>query len=306
MEYNLKNLAPIILFTYNRPWHTRQTIEALQKNSFAEQSDLIIYSDAPKDKSAIDLVNQVRDYIKDIKGFKSIRIVARSENWGLAKSIISGVTEVIEEYGTVIVLEDDIVTSPAFLNFMNQALELYANDERVMHISGYSYPIEKTGLPETFFLKPTTCWSWATWGKSWQYFRKDSEAVIELFDKSMIKDFNLNGAYDYFQQVEYNHIGILNTWAIFWYASIYLQKGLSLHPRDSYAHNIGHDNMGENCGVSNDFDVELTNNLSKVVKIEIVESSISRMAYEKYFNSIKPRLHKRVVRKIKSLLRDKR
>ena len=306
MEYSLRNLAPIILFTYNRPWHTCQTVEALQKNTLAEQSDLIIYSDAPKDKSAIDLVNQVREHIKNIKGFKSLKIIERSENWGLAKSIISGVTEVIEEYETVIVLEDDIVTSPAFLSFMNQALELYANDEKVMHISGYSYPIVKRGLPETFFLKPTTCWSWATWRRSWQYFQKDSKAVIEVFDKSMTKDFNLNGAYNYFQQVEYNHIGILNTWAVFWYASIYLQEGLSLHPRDSYAHNIGHDSMGENCGISNDFDVEITNKLGRVVKIEIVESSSGRRAYEKYFHSIKPKLHKKIVRKLKSLLRDKR
>ncbi len=133
----MNNLAPIILFTYNRPWHTRQTIEALQKNLYADKSRLIILSDGPKTEIDVPKVQKVREYIKTVKGFRSIEIIEREKNWGLANNIIDGVTRIINEYGKIIVLEDDIVTSPYFLKFMNEALEFYKDEERVMHISGY-------------------------------------------------------------------------------------------------------------------------------------------------------------------------
>ena len=148
--------SPIILFVYNRPWHTRKTIEALQKNLLADQSDLVIYSDAPKRNSDEQKVTEVRNLIKTVKGFKNLIINERKENYGLARSIITGVTETIDKYGRVIVLEDDIITSKYFLKYMNEALEIHKSEDRVMHISGYMYPIDPLGLPETFFLKPTT------------------------------------------------------------------------------------------------------------------------------------------------------
>ena len=123
-ENNLKldDLAPIVLFVYNRPDHTRQTVEALQKNELAIDSELFIYSDATKNENAEQKVNEVREYIKNINGFKKVTIVEREKNWGLANSIIDGVTKIVNEYGKIIVLEDDLVTSPYFLKFMNWAL----------------------------------------------------------------------------------------------------------------------------------------------------------------------------------------
>ena len=169
-----KNLAPIVLFVYNRPLHTKQTIEALQKNELAKESELFIYSDAPKSSEVQSDVDEIREYIKSINGFKKVTIVERDENWGLANSIIDGVTKIVNEYGKIIVLEDDLVTSPYFLRFMNDSLARYETEERVWHISGYSQPFNKLNIKEHFFIKPTTCWGWGTWLNRWNFFKKDT------------------------------------------------------------------------------------------------------------------------------------
>jgi len=174
-------------------------------------------------------------------------LLNEEKNWGLADNIINGVTKIVNEYGKIIVLEDDLVTSPYFLKFMNEALEIYKNEPRVMHISGYNYPINQDGLDDMFFLKPTSCWGWATWDRAWKYYKKDPNYYINVFTKEMIYDFNLSNSYRYFDQIIQNNKGKINTWAIFWYASSYLQDGLSLHPKESYVRNIGHDGRGVHC-----------------------------------------------------------
>jgi len=182
--------APIVLFTYNRPWHTRRTIEALQKNHLASESVIFIFSDGPKTEEDEPKVEEVRKFLKTIQGFKQIEIIEREKNWGLAKNIIDGVTKVVNEYGKVIVLEDDIVTSPSFLKFMNEALNRFEDKEKVMHISGYMYPIKTEGLPDTFFIKPTSCWGWATWKRAWKFFERNPQKQINSLTKDQIKDFN--------------------------------------------------------------------------------------------------------------------
>ena len=148
---NLKHeiLAPIVLFVYNRPWHTQQTVEALQKNVYAAESELIIYADAAKNDHAEEKVQEVRKYIKSITGFKSVEIIEQKTNQGLANSIINGVTEVVNKYGRIIVLEDDIVTSKWFLKYMNDALEVYKDEEKVMEISGHLYNLDNTLLKKS-------------------------------------------------------------------------------------------------------------------------------------------------------------
>jgi len=286
-------LAPIVLFVYNRPWHTKQTVEALQKNKLASESELFIYSDAPKNKEAEKKVKEVRDYIKSIDGFKKITIIEREKNWGLAANIIDGVTNIVNKYGKIIVLEDDLVTSPYFLKFMNEALEFYKDEEKVMHISGYVYPIDNKGLADTFFIKPTSCWSWATWDRAWKYFKKDVDYYLRVFDKKMIKDFNLNNSYDYFSQIIANKKGEINTWAIFWYASVYLKGGLSLHPKESFAKNIGHDGEGVHCSKTNVFDVELKMDYNINLTREIKEDLDARKRFENYFKKISPPWYKK-------------
>ena len=296
------NLAPIVLFVYNRPWHTKQTIEALKKNELARDSSLFIYSDGAKDEASKSSVDEVREYIDSIDGFKSITIIKQEQNRGLANSIIEGVTKIVEEYGEIIVLEDDLVTSPYFLRYMNDALEFYRDYEEVMHISGYIYPIDSSSLKDTFFIKPASCWGWATWSRAWRYFKKDSSYYLDIFDKNMIRDFNLNNSYNYFNQILSNQRGDIDTWAIFWYASLYLQNGLSLHPKESFTQNIGHDGEGSNCKITNKYDVKLVDRYPFKFMNIIEEDIVARNRIEIYFNSIKPTLLNRIYNKISNIV----
>ena len=297
-----RELSPVILFTYNRLWHTKKTVEALQKNELALETKLFIYSDDANNNDNRESVDRVREYIKTIIGFKAVIIHERAKNFGLANSIIDGVGTVVKEYGKVIVLEDDLVTSPCFLSFMNKALETYKNDEKVMHISGSVYPIDNRKLDDTYFIKPASCWGWGTWERAWSYYRKDVDYYLKTFNREMIYDFNLNNSYKYFDQIKLNKKGKLDTWAIFWYASIYLNKGLSLHPKESYVQNIGHDGEGENCEESTYYEVELSNRMPKDFTRNFIENKEARASFEAFFNSIRAPLHRRIINKISRMI----
>lgn len=279
-------LAPIVLFVYNRPWHTKQTVEALQKNELATESVLFIFSDAAINEDAKQKVNEVREYIKTIDGFKKVTIIEREKNWGLANSIIDGVTKVINEYGQVIVLEDDLVTSLYFLKFMNEALEFYKEEKRVWHISGWNYPINTDGLDDVFLWRTMNCWGWATWSDRWKYYEKDVDKTIKEFTKDEIKRFNIDGYQDFFKQVINNKKLESNTWAIFWYVSIFKEKGLCLNPSQTFVKNIGVDGTGINCGSSDLY----TNNLNIKNKIQfttqIIESNLAIDKIKEFNKSI--------------------
>ncbi len=294
----MEKLAPIVLFVYNRPWHTKQTVEALQKNELASESELFIFSDGPKNETVQEGVRDVREYIKTIKGFKKVHIIERDKNWGLANNIIDGVTKIVNEYGRVIVLEDDLVTSPAFLRYMNEGLEIYENVERVFHISGYMYPISKKDLPELFFLKQMLCWGWATWARAWKYFERNPEKQSGMLTRKQIRNFNLNHSYNYWRQLVENKKGSIFTWAVFWYLSIYLQDGLCLNPRDSLVKNIGFDNSGMHSGETKVYDVELSMKTRWDFPQDIEEHQIARKSLEKYFRSIKSPFYIEVLGKI--------
>ena len=143
--------APIALFTYSRPDHTRQAVESLLRNAESQDSDLFVFSDGPKTEAKVAGVEENRKYIRAITGFHSVTIVERETNWGLARSLIAGISEVIGRYGRVIVVEDDLVLSPYFLKFMNEGLEKYQDDEMVAAISAF-LPAQAPVLPSTFFL----------------------------------------------------------------------------------------------------------------------------------------------------------
>ena len=231
----------------------------MKKNDLAKKSELFIFCDAAKNEDTIESVEETRDYVKSIDGFKRVTIIERERNFGLADSIVDGVTQIANKHGKVIVLEDDIKTNPLFLKYMNKALDFYQNEKSVMHISGYMVPFIKYGLQDAFFLKPATCWGWATWDRAWKHYRNDTEELIALFSEKMIKDFNINNSYDYFSHLLANHKGELKTWAIFWYASVFLKNGLSLHPKYSFTQNIGFDGSGEHCKSNDFFSVDIGN-----------------------------------------------
>lgn len=297
-----KNLAPIVLFVYNRPHHTKQTLEALQKNELAKESELFIFSDAAKNEDAVEKVNEVRRYIKAINGFKKVTIIEREKNWGLADSIIDGVTKIINQYGKVIVLEDDLVTSPYFLKFMNEALEFYKNEKKVWHISGWNYPIKTDGLEDVFFWRLMNCWGWATWSDRWSYYEKDIDKTIKEFSKTDIKNFNLDGVENFWQQVMLNKEEKINTWAIFWYATIFKQNGLCLNPTQTFVENIGHDASGVHCGESCSFssDLSLNNHVKFPDRFEENEIVVKRI--QDFYKSQKKSFLVRVINKLSRIL----
>lgn len=299
----MNNLAPVVLFVYNRPEHTKKTLDALSKNKFADKTDLIIYADAAKNENSIKNVIQVRHIIRQYSScFASVKIVERNTNCGLAKNIIEGVTQVVNEYGQVIVLEDDIVTSPAFLEFMNSALAEYKNSERVWHISGWNYPINADGLPDVFFWRTMNCWGWATWADRWQHFTKNPQQLVQSWSKDEIDHFNLDGKYNFWSQVTANLQGKLNTWAIFWYATIFKKNGLCLNPTKSYVTNIGNDGTGENCGTTDPYQAQLAAKNVTIWPDTMMENALAVSRIKAFYRSITPPLYRRVLGKLKRIL----
>lgn len=294
-------MVPIVLFVYNRPWHARQTIEALQKNTLAKESELFIYSDGPKNEKAEAKVRQVRDYIKTIEGFQKVTIVEREKNFGLAANTTDGVTSIINNHGRVIVLEDDLITSPYFLTFMNEALDFYENEEKVMHISGYMFPIDTEGLPEAAFHRATCSWGWGTWKRAWSLFEYDVEKIMKSFTPQMIKSFNLNGYYNFWSQIVGNKKNLIKTWAIFWYATVFLNGGLTLYPITSMVRNIGMDSSGEHCGTSDQFDVQLTQKAVTQFATTIAEYQPLVIRLSEYYKKIKPSIWTKIFRNLKRL-----
>jgi hypothetical protein len=241
------NRAPVALFAYNRPSHTRRTVEALAANAGASDSDLFIFSDAAKNARVEPAVGQVREFAKSIRGFRTVTVVERPANLGLRASIIDGITRLCRERGRVIVLEDDLVTSPHFLEFMNGGLEAYQGAERVMQIAGYTFSSTVSIPEDALFLTVSTSWGWATWERAWKHFNPDATGYERIASDPVLREkFNLNNHYGYFDLLRAQREGRRDSWAILWYLSVFLQDGLVLYPRKTLVRNIGFDGSGAN------------------------------------------------------------
>ena len=298
--------APVALFVYSRPWHTRQTVEALLTNAEASETPLYIFSDAPKDVATSSAVAEVRAYIGGIAGFKSVSIIERGHNFGLAESIIEGVTRLCGEYGRVIVLEDDLVTSPYFLKYMNEGLEKYRDEQRVISIHGYVYPVEQA-LPETFFLKGADCWGWATWRRGWELFEPDGQRLLdELKRRKLTHQLDFDGSYPYTKMLINQIKGKNNSWAIRWYASAFLKNKLTLYPGRSLILNIGNDSSGEHCATTNEFAGAIADSPISVDFIGIEENAIARRAFAEFHKAVRPAVSSRVLRKLTDMVQRAR
>lgn len=300
----MRILSPIVLFVYNRPFHAEQTLEALSNNFLADQSTLYIYCDGPKENETpevLENIKLVREVCEKKKWTKEVIIIKREQNYGLADSIIKGVTELINKYGRVIVLEDDLVTSPGFLPYMNDALDKYADTERVMHISGYWFPVKKTDslLPETFFYRATSCWGWATWKKAWQKLETDPVVLKEKITSipKGSRKFNIENSYSHLVQLEDNITGKINTWAVKWYATVFLNNGLCLHPNVSLVNNIGFDNSGTHCGSTSLYYWPQTDRTIQLNEIPLEESQQSIKMAKQFHKKLQITLLKRIKRK---------
>jgi len=297
----MQNLAPIALFVYNRPEHTRRTISYLQKNLLAEDSRLFIYADAAKNDIDKTKVEQVRQLIKQVTGFKSVKIITRTQNLGLADSIISGVTELVNQYGKVIVFEDDMLSSPYTLEYFNEALAKYQNEEKVMHIGAYMYNIENENLDETFFFRAATSWGWATWDRAWKEFEPDVDVLLKQFDSKKINQFSIEGTMNFWKQLEGFKTGKNNSWAIRWYASIFLKGGLTLNPSTSLIHNIGNDGSGVHSQKESTYNVQLAKKAIKQFPSALKEDTQAYEAIRNFLKKRKGNLVQRGLRFVKQL-----
>lgn len=296
-------LAPILLFVYNRPQHVRNSVQSLLSNDLAKDSELYIFSDAAKDEAAKPLVDEVRTFIHTISGFKQKHFVEREENWGLARNIIDGVTRLVNEYGRVIVLEDDLITAPYFLRFMNDALETYKDEEKVGHIQACDFTKDPS-LPDTFLIKFTGSWGWATWKRAWKHFNPNGQELLdEMLRRKLNRQFDFNGKYGFTRMLRRQIEGKNNSWAIRWNASLFLADILSLNVGKSLIQNEGFDGSGTNCGSGNLYDSNLWMKPLPVVKIlPIVENKEARNAFMRYYartNSFFAKAIRRIKRTLK-------
>jgi hypothetical protein len=265
--------APIAFFAYKRPNHTQRALESLRRNESADQSELFVFCEGPKRPEEQEAVQQVRDLVRSKQWCGKVHITEQACNYGLADSIISGVTDICQRYGRVIVLEDDLVLSPYFLSYMNQALESYQENNQVMQVSGYMFPIELSVAEESTFLPVASSWGWATWQRAWEHFDPHMSGYTQLKASKALRDqFDLNGSYYYFSMLEGQKDGKTDSWAIRWYLSVFMQAGLVLYPTQSLVSNIGCDGSGTHYNKKNSNSSSRNGNLS-TKKIAVLPKS---------------------------------
>jgi hypothetical protein len=301
------NLAPIALFVYNRPSHTKEAVTALLKNKDSAASDLFIFSDGAKNSEEQKNIDELRAYLKTITGFKTVNIIEQATNLGLANSIIAGVTKVVNQYGRIIVLEDDIIVHTAFLEYMNNGLQYFETNEKVASIHAYVYPLEQA-VPDLFFLKGADCWGWATWKNRWELFQPNGvELSKELKVKNLISAFNFDNTYPYYKMLQDQIEGKNYSWAIRWHASCYLKGLLTLYPAKPLITNIGFDNSGTHCGDDDIYNSALHAGKIFNFNIEVVESKMAREAFKQFFSktSFTNKIYsfpQKILQKIKQLI----
>jgi hypothetical protein len=292
----MQNFAPIALFVYNRPEHTRRTIKFLKQNLLAEESRLFIFSDASKNESSQLLVEEVREIIRSVDGFLEVQIIERKSNLGLADSIIDGVSRLVKEYGKVIVFEDDLISSSYTLQYFNDALNRYQNEDKVMHVGAYMYALNDESLPETFFYRAATSWGWATWDRAWMNFEPDIDQLISQFNSEKKHQFSIEGTMNFWKQIEEFKSGKNNSWAIRWYASIFLKGGLTLNPSQSLINNIGHDGTGIHSGLNDIYNVVINPQPIHFFPEKIKEDQQAYLSIKEFLKNRKGNFWQRILR----------
>ena len=291
--------APIILFTYNRLDHTRTVVESLLENAEAVYSDLYIFSDGPKSPADKQKVAKTRLYLHVVKekyslesyasgnsniinGFKSVTLIERDCNWGLYKNIINGVTDIINRYGRVIVVEDDIIVSRYFLQYMNDALAMYENDGRIASVSAFLNPV-KCNVPESFFLSYFACWGWATWKRAWDLLETDSRKMLKELRWKTNK-FNIGGTGPFYGILYCHNMKYYDSWAILFYTSCFLKNKLHLFPGRTMAIQSGMDGSGTNCVTSDIYsNMNLSDKPIMLKDIEVVQNKTMYKAFSDFY-----------------------
>jgi len=242
-------MNPIAVFAYNRPMHLQALLESLSGCHRLDECRVTIFCDGPKDESGQAAVEETRKTARDWVARHGGMVSARETNLGLARSITSGVSELCEEAGRVIVLEDDLLLHPRFLEFMLAALDRYQDEEKVYQISGFIFDAPQPSEPDAFFLPFTYSWGWATWRRAWRAFDLNMELDrLPIGDRKWRRRFDLNGCFHFSDLVDKRRQGRGDMWAIYWYIAVFQKLGLALYPRVSLVANNGFDGSGVHCG----------------------------------------------------------
>jgi len=289
--------APIALFVYNRPEHLRKSLSSLNKNLEVKFSSVYIFSDGPKNNDRdIQKVKKVREIVKNLNFFKKKKIIERKQNIGLKQNIISGINHVLKFHNKIIVLEDDLIFSNNFIDYMNNSLNKYIKHKSVWHISGWNYDLRNKEEKSAFFIKNMNCWGWGTWKNRWEKLNLNSEFLIKKIKKKGIEKFDLENSFQNYSQLIRNKKKKISTWAIFWNATIFLNDGLCLNPFKTLTVNIGQDKSG-----TNNFNIKLENikigkykitnypndlNENKNARLEIVKFLKKKNYFKLIFNKI--------------------
>jgi hypothetical protein len=241
--------APIGLFVYNRLEHTTKTVEALRQNDLAARSELFVFADGPRTQAAAAGVQQIRAFIHSITGFHSLTVIEREQNFGLSKSIVAGVSQLCGEFGRAIAVEDDVVTAPDFLTFLNEGLDRYRDEPRTFSVSGFNYPITvATPYPyDAFFSYRFPCWGWGTWKDRWQKTDWSVEDFSQFtLDPERQKRFN-RGGNDLSGMLASHMAGKIDSWDTVWGYTHSKHDAVAVLPTISKVYNIGLDGSGVHC-----------------------------------------------------------
>ena len=232
-------LAPIALFAYKRAAHTARALHSLAQNPEFLASPLYIYCDCARcPADAVD-VEETRQVIREWP-HPNKTVIERIDHFGLARSVITGVTDLVARFGKIIVVEDDLVVSTVFLKYLNYGLIHYADDSNVMQLSAHMFPVPIASASDAVMLPFTSSWGWATWDRAWQHF-DPSMSGYEVLEgnRALQLKFDLNGSYPYFRMLRQQARGAIDSWAIRWYKSVFFKGGLTLYPRKSLVKNTG-------------------------------------------------------------------
>lgn len=286
--------APIAIFAYRRADLLGRCIESLKLNPQAATSPLFIFCDGAKSEADADDVGRVRDLAQGVTGFAAVRPILREQNLGLAKSIITGVAEVLDEHDRLIVVEDDLILSRHFLAYMNEGLARYAGHDRVASIHGYSYPVAEP-LPETFFVRGTDCLGWGTWRRAWRHFEPDGQLLLRrLREEKLTRRFDLDGAYPYTRMLANQVAGKNSSWAVRWHASCFLHDMLTLFPGRSLVLHAGTDELATHSQDTAWLDGALSNDPVILGDVAVEESVEARQAIIRFMRANAPSFRARL------------
>lgn len=305
----MDSLAPVIIFLYNRPDHSKLCLESLKTNDLIKHTELHIYIDGPKidaKPEELQRIEEVKSLASSVNWSKKLTIHVSEVNRGLDDFLPIVMDEVFINYDRAIVLEDDLILSSKFLTYMNSALDIYADEDRVMHISGYMFPSNKK-LDQTFLVQSAPSWGWGTWKSAWSNFNPDAKALYDQVKKVDLHRYDLDSSFDAVALLKRCADGIKNHWDARWYASLYLNDGLALLPGETLVRNIGFDGTGMNCNENYLTRVLHSQPISEniqVNKLPISESASGRKAVASFCKKLtQPSLRIKIAEKIRQITR---